>query len=318
MCLEVWIVKYSLVWIVIGFEVFWVAVRCNPYHSLQQQSNQQSKHFSHVSESLPSSPTPPPSPPSPPPPQSTLTFYHNDSTFLPPSPPPFLLLFPILPFTLKLPLFPFHLFTCSSHFTYILIPPHLCVSHLLVLWSPLLPAPDLQDALWGDPLAPLHRGPLAAEEASHQQGPPRKVPTHYLAAHSGSPKLEIHSGCVADMVSSGKDRFGWFGHFFTESRMTILLLVQSLRHFNHQVHSAQRTIHSSQFSLCTEHTVHSWENVQSAQELIPNAALGPVVVCPLLGMEPPPLSSPLTRSWISCSILIALAPTGALYVTVLL
>ena len=31
-------------------------MRCNPYHSLQQQSNQQSKHFSHVSESLPSSP----------------------------------------------------------------------------------------------------------------------------------------------------------------------------------------------------------------------------------------------------------------------
>ena len=59
---------------------------------------------------------------------------------------------------------------------------------------------------------------------------------------------------------------------------------------------AKWTIHSSQFTVYTENTVHSWENVQSAQELISNAALGPVVVCPLLGMEPPPLSSPLTRS----------------------
>ena len=56
-----------------------------------------------------------------------------------------------------------------------------------------------------------------------------------------------------------------------------------------KVHTSQFTVHREHFTI---HTVHSWENVQSAQELIPNAALGPVVVCPLLGMEPPPLSSP--------------------------
>ena len=148
------------------------------------------------------------------------------------------------PPTKLLPFFYKYLCTFSPLFT--LTPPHLRVSHLSVLWSPLLPASDLQDAFWGDPLAPWHRGPLAPQKAGHEQGPPCKVPgpptrdPHHLTDHSGSPKLEIHSGCVADMVSSGKDRFC---HFFTDSMMTIILTVHSMRHFNHQVESRIHTLH---------------------------------------------------------------------------
>ena len=150
------------------------------------------------------------------------------------------------------------------------------------------------------------------------------------------------------MVSSRKDRFC---HFFTDSMMTIILPVHSMRHFNHQVESRIHTLHytaqcttrqctetettqrtqcnliplqtcpvlplpitlgsSAQYmmqgnmlpSLSTYHlcisyisysdsttmcTMHSSEcTVDSGQSLIPNAALGLVAVCPLLGKEPP-------------------------------
>ena len=65
-----------------------------------------------------------------------------------------------------------------------------------------------------------------------------------------------------------------------------------------RIHSAQFRVHSAEFTIesaqCTIHSAHS-----AHQSLIPNAGLGLVAVCPLLGMEPPPISSPLTRS---CSI----------------
>ena len=95
----------------------------------------------------------------------------------------------------------------------------------------------------------------------------------------------------------------WFCTTAVNSAQSTVHTVQSAELTVHSaeltIHNAQFTIHKAQFTIesaqCTQYTVDTVDNweftVHSGQRLIPNAALGLVAVCPLLGIKPPPISS---------------------------